>query len=191
MSSGHTRPAFRKRAVCETTQSLQSQPNILILMGVTGSGKTTIGHLLSEDLGWKFFDADDFHPDANVEKMKRGVPLSDDDREPWLFRLRELIGKWLGANQNAVLACSALKESYRKILLVDERVQLVYLKGDSELIGNRITNRSGHYMNPVLLESQFQTLEEPVGCFQIDVSIPPHQIVRAIKRHFSLEAANS
>ena len=183
--------SFRRCAVCETMQNLQIQPTVLVLMGVTGSGKTTIGHLLSEDAGWKYLDADEFHTAANVEKMRRGVPLSDADREPWLLRLRELICKCLETKQSAVLACSALRESYRKILLVDGRVQLVYLKGNSELIRNRIITRSGHYMNPDLLESQFQTLEEPVDCFSIDVSIPPHQIVRTIKIHFGLEASNS
>jgi gluconokinase len=160
-------------------------------MGVTGSGKTTIGHLLSESLGWKYLDADDFHTAANIEKMRRGIPLSDDDRGPWLLRLRELICECLETNQSAALSCSALKESYRKILLVDERVQLVYLKATPELIRDRITTRSGHYMNPALLESQFQTLEEPVDCFQVAASIPPEQIVTLIKRHFSLEVSSS
>lgn len=170
---------------------MQSHPNILILMGVTGSGKTTIGHLLSENVGWQHLDADDFHAAANVEKMRRGVPLNDQDREPWLFRLRELICECLETNQSAVLSCSALKESYRKILLVDGRVQLVYLKGTAELIRDRIISRTGHYMNPALLESQFQSLEEPVDSFQVDASIPPHQIVKRIQQHFGLEVPDS
>jgi gluconokinase len=155
-------------------------------MGVTGSGKTTIGHLLSEDLGWRYLDADDFHTTANVEKMRRGVPLNDADRQPWLFRLREVISECLETNEPAVLSCSALKENYRKLLLIDGRVQLVYLKGNSELLRPRLAARSGHYMNPVLLESQFETLEEPVDCLHIDGSIPPREIVAAIKKHFRL-----
>jgi len=160
-------------------------------MGVTGSGKTTIGRLLSENVGWKYVDADDFHTAANVEKMRRGIPLNDADREPWLFKLRELICQCLETNQSVALSCSALKESYREILVVDGRVQLVYLKGTPELIRDRITTRSGHYMNPSLLKSQFQTLEEPVDCFLVDASIPPHQIVSLIKQHFSLKGSNS
>src|SRR5512141_868437 len=124
--------------VCETIQTLHSQPTILILMGVTGSGKTTIGHLLSDGFGWQYVDADDFHPAANIEKMQRGVPLDDSDREPWLLRLRETISDCLETNQTAVLSCSALKASYRKLLVIDERVQLVYLRGSSELIKQRL-----------------------------------------------------
>src|SRR5919206_643957 len=101
---------------------------VVVLMGVAGSGKTTIGRLLADDLGWKFYDADDFHPPANVEKMARGVPLEDADRLPWLEALRDLIRGCLERGEGAVLACSALKESYREYLLVDERVKLVYLK---------------------------------------------------------------
>lgn len=160
-------------------------------MGVTGSGKTTVGRLLSGELGWKYFDADDFHPAANVAKMAAGVPLNDSDREPWLFKLRQLINGCLEKEGHAVLACSALKESYRKILLIDGRVQLVYLKGPPKLIGERLKERRGHYMNPVLLESQFDTLEDPSDCLQIDIVESPQEIVTAIKKHFQLEVSNS
>jgi gluconokinase len=160
-------------------------------MGVTGSGKTTIGQMLTADMGWKYFDADDFHTAANVEKMKRGVPLNDADREPWLLRLREVISECLATNVSAVLSCSALKESYRKLLLIDSRVQLVYLKGTAQLISQRLKHRTGHYMNPALLESQFETLEEPFDCLRIDVSNPPREIVTTIKRRFQLEALKS
>jgi len=166
---------------------LQSRPTILILMGVTGSGKTTIGKLLSDNLGWAYFDADDFHPAANVEKMTQGIPLDDQDREPWLLALRGVINNCLEADEPAVLACSALKEDYRDQLLVDSRVQLVYLKGDSQLIGRRLNQRQGHYMNPALLASQFATLEEPAGGLTIDVSQSPEDIVTAIEQHFQLE----
>jgi gluconokinase len=99
-------------------------------MGVTGSGKTTIGKLLSNDLGWKYFDADNFHSPANVEKMARGIPLTDEDRKPWLSRLREVIAGCLNRNESGVLACSALKKLYRDQLVIDSRVRLVYLRGD-------------------------------------------------------------
>lgn len=187
----HPYAAFHKCAVCETIQNLQNRPAILILMGVTGSGKTTVGQLLTADVGWKYFDADDFHTAANIEKMKQGVPLNDADREPWLLRLREVIRECLATNEPAIFSCSALKESYRELLMIDDRVQLVYLKGTAQLISQRLKNRSDHYMNPALLESQFETLEEPFDCLQVDVSNPPREIVSTIKKHFQLEALNS
>jgi gluconokinase len=169
---------------------LENQPTILILMGVTGSGKTTIGRMFTGEVGWKYFDADDFHPDANIEKMKVGVPLNDADRQPWLARVREVISDCLERGEAAAVSCSALKESYRKLLIIDERVKLVYLQGSSDLIRQRLTNRSGHYMNPALLDSQFETLEEPLDCLRIDVSASPDKIVRLIKEHFRLETRN-
>jgi gluconokinase len=159
---------------------------VVILMGVTGSGKTTVGKLLSKDLGWRYFDADDFHPPANVEKMRMGVPLDDADRTPWLETLRKLIRNCLDQSENAVLACSALKESYRSFLLIDESVRLIYLKGDYGLIQERLSKRRGHYMNPKLLDSQFDTLEEPEGDVQIDVSSSPDEIVKIIRSHLGL-----
>lgn len=171
--------------------SLRSHPHIVILMGVMGSGKTTIGQLLSSSLGWKHFDADDFHHARNLAKMKRGIPLDDADREPWLGRLRQVINDLLETNERAVLSCSALKESYRDLLLIDGRVQLVYLKATPTLIRQRIKDRRGHYMNPILVKSQFATLEEPSDCLQIDVSNPPREIVAAIKEHFRLGPSNS
>ena len=159
---------------------------VVILMGVTGSGKTTVGKLLASDLGWGYFDADDFHPPANVEKMKIGVPLNDADRTPWLETLRNLIRSCLDQTENAVLACSALKESYRGFLLIDESVKLIYLKGDYGLIQERLNKRRGHYMNPKLLDSQFDTLEEPGEDVGIDVSSSPEEIVKIIKRRLGL-----
>jgi gluconokinase len=153
----------------------------VVLMGVTGSGKTTIGQLLSKELGWKYYDADDFHSQANVEKMKNGIPLNEDDRRPWLESLGKLVRNCLERGENAVLACSALKESYREFLLIDERVKLVYLKGDYALIQKRLNARRGHYMNPRLLDSQFETLEEPEGGLQVDISLSPAEIVNTIK----------
>ena len=159
---------------------------VIILMGVTGSGKSTAGRKLAESLGWKYFDADDFHSEANVSKMKRGVPLNDEDRKPWLESLRRLIEDSLANDQPAVLACSALKQSYRDVLIIDERVKLVYFKGDYALIKARLSARSNHYMNPALLDSQFQTLEEPVGALCIDIQSPPEEIVDIIRTQFNV-----
>lgn len=159
---------------------------VIILMGVTGSGKSTAGRKLAESLGWKYFDADDFHSPANVAKMKSGVPLNDEDRKPWLESLQRLIQERLANRQPAVLACSALKQSYREVLIIDERVKLVYLKGDYDLIKARLGSRSNHYMNPALLESQFQTLEEPVGAMSIDIQSSPDEIVGIIRKQFEV-----
>ena len=159
---------------------------VVVLMGVAGSGKTTVGRRLAGELGWKFYDADDFHPPANVEKMSRGVPLTDDDRRPWLEALRGLVRDSLTRDESAVLACSALKESYRQSLLADERARLVYLKGDYDTIFKRLTNRRGHYMKPGLLDSQFAALEEPAGVLHLDASLPPDDLVRAIRRRLGL-----
>ena len=153
----------------------------IVVMGVSASGKTTVGHLLAEDLGWTFYDADDFHPAANVEKMSGGVPLDDEDRRPWLERLRELIRECLSLGRDAVLACSALKESYRERLLIDGRVKLAYLKASRPLIRERLTERSGHFMKADMLESQFAALEEPEASTHYDASRPPAELVREIR----------
>ena len=155
-------------------------------MGVTGSGKTTVGRLLARKLGWKYFDADDFHPAGNVDRMRSGIALDDNDRQPWLEGLRDLIRDSLKSGENAVLACSALKEKYRRLLLIDERVKLVFLKGDFQLIQKRLSKRRGHYMNPALLESQFATLEEPNESIEIDISSDTAEIVRIIRRRLGV-----
>lgn len=159
---------------------------LIVLMGVTGSGKTTVGRQLSGDLGWAYYDADDFHPRANVEKMSAGVPLDDADRIPWLETLRDLIRRTLERGENGVLACSALKKSYREYLLIDERVRLIHLRGDYQLIQKRLSARREHYMNPALLDSQFATLEEPEPDVQVDISSTPPEIVKAIRRRLKL-----
>jgi gluconokinase len=155
-------------------------------MGVSGSGKTTIGRGLAGELGWRFYDADDFHPRSNVEKMARGVPLDDEDRAPWLESLRDLIRLCLGRGESAVLACSALKRSYRAYLLIDENVKLVYLKGDYELIDERLKNRRGHFMKSKLLNSQFTALEEPERGLTVDISLPPEKIIETIRSRFEV-----
>ena len=154
---------------------------IVVLMGVAGSGKTTIGRRLADELGWRFYDADDLHPRASVEKMRRGTALTDDDREPWLESLRELVSDCLARGESAVLACSALKERYREYLLVDERVRLVYLKGSYDLIHERLTKRGDHFMKPQMLDGQFAALEEPEGAPHVDISQPPGEVVRTIR----------
>ncbi len=159
---------------------------IIVLMGVTGSGKTTVGQNLAASLGWKYFDADEFHSAANIEKMKSGVPLNDSDRKPWLESLQRVIRDSLKKAEPAVLACSALKQSYRDMLLIDERVRFVYLKGDYDLIKERLRARSDHYMNPSLLDSQFETLEEPNDALQIDIGSSPDAIVEIIRQQLCI-----
>ncbi len=133
----------------------------MIIFGVSGAGKTAVGKLLAQQLGWHFHEADDFHSRANIEKMHRGVPLTDEDRWPWLENLRQLIKRSLEAGENAVLACSALKRAYRERLRVSDEVKFVFLHGDYALIEKQLRQRRGHFMNPELLRSQFVDLEEP------------------------------
>lgn len=159
---------------------------VIVVMGVAASGKTTVGHLLAEELGWTFYDADDFHSDSNVEKMSRGVPLDDEDRRPWLESLRELIRECLSLGRDAVLACSALKESYRERLLIDERVRVAYLEADRELIRERLTERTDHFMKPEMLDSQFAALQEPEESTHYDASRPPAELVREIRERLGV-----
>lgn len=153
---------------------------IVIVMGVSGAGKTTVGELLADRMDCGFSDADDFHPAANVEKMRAGIPLTDDDRWPWLKALRQAIEDWETAGESRVIACSALKDAYRDILSPRDDVVFVYLKGDTETIASRLNARKGHYMNPDLLASQFATLEEPAGAIIVDIAPPPAAIVDEI-----------
>jgi gluconokinase len=151
---------------------------IVVLMGVCGCGKSTVGRALAAQLGWQFFDADDFHPQASVAKMGKGIALTDEDRGPWLDRLAAEMRAVARKGQHAVLACSALKESYRHRIARGLRdpgggeapeFRIVYLKGDAQTIEPRLALRSGHYMPPSLLASQFETLEEPEDAMVIDI----------------------
>jgi gluconokinase len=156
---------------------------VIILMGVSGSGKTTIGRLLAQGLGWPFYDGDDFHPPANVDKMRKGIPLTDDDRDAWLVTLRHHIDTLVHDHRSAVLACSALKQAYRDRLSGGQpEVHFVYLKGDYELIRQRLLARRGHFMPASLLKSQFQTLEEPADAPAIDIAQTPEAAVEQIRR---------
>jgi gluconokinase len=159
---------------------------VVIVMGVTGAGKTTVGQLLAAELKWEFADADDFHPAANVEKMRRGIALSDDDREPWLQRLRAEIAGWIGEGKNVVLACSALKRSYRQQLDGGPEVRFVYLKGTSQLIAERLRARSGHFAGEAILAGQFADLEEPQDAVTVEIGPPPEQIVSEIREKLGL-----
>jgi gluconokinase len=159
---------------------------IIVLMGVSGSGKTTVGRRLAAELGWNFYEGDEYHPSENLDKMRRGIPLTDTDRTPWLESLRELIYTFLANGESAVLACSALKEKYREYLLIDPAVVLIYLQGDYETIQARLQNRTGHFMNPSLLESQFAALEEPESALRVSIALDPAEIVRTIIKGLNL-----
>jgi gluconokinase len=155
---------------------------IVIVMGVAGAGKTTVGGRLAASLGCEFIDADDYHPPTSVQKMRAGQPLGDDDRWPWLGRLNGLLQERARRGAGAVLACSALKASYREALvrgLADAR--LVYLRGSKALIAPRLAGRGGHFMSPALLDSQFATLEEPRDAIVVDVDATPEALVGAIR----------
>lgn len=159
---------------------------IIVVMGVTGAGKTTVGRLLASELGWEFADADDFHPAANVERMQRGIALSDDDRRPWLEKLRQEISRRDAESRNLVLACSALKNSYRRMLAVSPAVNFVYLKGESGQIAERLKMRLGHFADEQILAAQFSDLEEPEGAVIADVTATPQEIVSEVRKKLGL-----
>jgi gluconokinase len=152
---------------------------IVLVMGVAGAGKTTIGEALAHELGWPFIDADDYHPPENVAKMKVGIPLEDADRWPWLAR----VNQELREKTNAILACSALKASYRERLAQGiERFTTVYLDGDFALISERMKSRRHRYMPAALLKSQFAALEPPADAIRVDVAADPSSCVALIRR---------
>jgi len=160
---------------------------VLILMGPMGCGKTTIGKMLGEKLGWPFYDADDFHPKKNVEKMRAGIALTDEDRKLWLKKLQANIRRWVKDRQNTILACSALKQAYREILGVNQKtVRTVYLKGSYPLLRKRIEERQHPYMDKNLLKSQLDTLEEPKDGLCVAISTTPELIVSTIIKNLKL-----
>ena len=159
---------------------------IAIIMGTTGAGKTTIGTMLATQLNWQFADADTFHPPANIEKMSRGIPLTDADRAPWLEAMRKAILEWIAAGKNVVLACSALKRAYREDLRVSPEVKIIYLKGNFALFAERIRHRHGHFAGEQILAGQFADLEEPEDAITIDAALPPQQIVAEIRKQLGL-----
>src|SRR6202023_1082193 len=157
---------------------------IVVVMGVSGSGKTTVASLLAEMLGWQFQEGDKLHPPENVEKMSAGIPLTDADRLPWLRKIAQAIDDWRSHGQSGVLTCSALKRSYRDIIVGDRPdVRLVYLKGSHDLIRQRMAARHGHFMPTALLDSQFATLEEPSpdeNAIVVDIGGSPDKIAPAV-----------
>jgi len=159
---------------------------IVIIMGTTGAGKTTIGTILATQLDWQFADADTFHPPANIEKMSHGIPLTDADRAPWLEAMRKAILEWIAAGKNVVLACSALKRAYRDELRPSPEVKIVYLKGDYALFAERIRHRHGHFAGEQILAGQFADLEEPTDAITIDAAHSPEEIVAEIRKRLAL-----
>lgn len=159
---------------------------LILVMGVAGSGKTLIGSMLAQSLGWTFADADQFHSAANIQKMAAGVPLTDADREPWLSAMREAIDTWTKSGTNAVLACSALKQGYRDRLTNGIQNRIVYLKGDPQLILSRLLLRRDHFMKPAMLSSQLADLEEPADAIVLDIANSPAQIVAEIQRRIGI-----
>jgi gluconokinase len=155
---------------------------VVVLMGVAGSGKTTVGRELARRLAWPFRDADDFHPLRNREKMRRGIPLDDNDRRPWLEAIHASITQSVNTRQNAIYACSALKQAYRQLLATDlKQVKFVYLKGSPRLIAERLANRKRHFFDPALLQTQFKDLQEPHDVLEVDISPPPEIVADSIR----------
>ena len=172
-----------------TSNIPRDSPSILVIMGVSGSGKTTIGQLLSAELTCSFIEGDDFHPPMNIKKMSSGEALTDEDRWPWLEILATKILEHIHQKQPMVLACSALKNSYRRVLCVEKQlVQFIYLKGDYITIERRMQSRESHFMTKSLLQSQFDTLEEPDDAIVVDIRLPPLEILESIRGSLLLNA---
>jgi gluconokinase len=162
---------------------------IVAIMGVTGSGKTTEGSLLAKRLGWEYIDADDFHSATNKDKMHRGIPLTDADRMSWLEAIHEKLEQADREHRNLVLGCSALKQAYREKLFRGLDVRLVYLKGDYQLIAQRLRARKGHFADEHILAAQFADLEEPSDALVVDIHGEPGQIVDEICRRLNRQGA--
>ena len=176
-----------------TGRATQPSPpvRVVIIMGVSSSGKTTTASMLSERLGWPFRDADSFHPPANVEKMSRGVPLTDDDRMPWLAAIAAWIQDRIAKGEHGIVTCSALKRAYRDVLVAGKPgARMVHLVGDRKLIGERMARRKNHFMPTSLLDSQFSTLEPPApeeNVLSISVATSPANVAKAIVDGLGLE----
>jgi gluconokinase len=169
------------------TRAWEVKPTVIIIMGVAGSGKTTIGRALAASLGWSYADADDFHPQANLAKMSAGTSLDDSDRAPWLEALRLRITDALASDSTLILACSALKQSYRDLLFVNrQRMRLVYLRGTRAQLADRLATRAGHFMPASLLDSQLADLEEPADAIVTTITPPPAEIVATLRAGLGL-----
>jgi len=160
---------------------------IVLVMGTTGAGKTTVGKLLAENLGWNFLDADDFHPAANIEKMKQGIPLDDADRVPWLAAMHEELNRQSAAGGNCLLACSALKQKYRDVLSAGLDITVVYLKGSYEEMKQHILARRGHFAGEAILAGQFADLEEPTDAIVVSAGQTPEKIVAMLRTRLRVE----
>jgi gluconokinase len=160
-------------------------PPIIVVMGPAGAGKTTVGTLLAQSLGWRYLEADDFHSPENVERMRHGIPLTDQDRAPWLSSIRDALAAAIARGDRVVLACSALKDEYRHALVPPNAdagaVRFVYLHASAAVLRERLARRVGHFAGPELLESQLKTLEEPRDALWVDASAPPSEIVARIR----------
>lgn len=167
----------------------RSGADVVVVMGASGAGKTTVGARLAQVLGRAFLDADALHPPRNIAKMRRGLPLNDADREPWLNRVRDRIEQYVRAGRPAVVACSALRRAYRARLRVDSAVRFVYLKGDKALLAERIEHRTDHFfrLRP-LLANQLVTLEEPADAITVDAALPVDEIVRRVTAALDADA---
>ncbi len=164
-----------------------NRAQVVLLMGVAGSGKTTVGRQLAHDLGWSFADADEFHPPANVAKMSAGQPLTDADRAPWLAAIRRHVDACLARGESAVVTCSALKAAYRHVLIADPtRVRLVHLHGTRDQLWARISARENHFMKPAMLDSQLAALEPPADALTVDIGPAPTVIAAQIRQSLSL-----